>query len=258
MQEVIIADALAQQYEAPCTAAPDSALFLGVGDASSVELGNSACLLIRNNLPWLLIDCGHDTLRRFAEVFSNRLPEHIFITHLHYDHVGGLEQLYFKAALAGKPVRLYVPVSLVTQLCAMLRYTKLAEEKTDVWQTFILHPVSEYFWHQDLKVYTYPVRHHAPNSAFALHLPGVMFYSGDTRPIPELLSHVSAKSEIIFHDCAVAGNPSHSGIDDLLREYSGALLSRLCVYHYHSASDRAHFDRAGLRYARALSAIHLR
>ncbi|KZN63468.1 hypothetical protein N473_16735 [Pseudoalteromonas luteoviolacea CPMOR-1] len=259
LQDVTMPDSLTPMVEAQCKKEirPDSALFLGVGDASAMELGNSACLLQHQSRPWLLIDCGHDTLHRYDAVLPDELPDSVFITHLHYDHVGGLEQLYFKATLSDKKIRVYVPVFLVSQLCAMLRYTKLAELKADVWHTFILHPVCEYFWHQGVKVWVYPVRHHAPNSAFALHIPGVMFYSGDTRPIPELLAHVTSESEIIFHDCAVKGNPSHSGIDDLLREYPSSLISQLWVYHYHSRQDIRCFERAGIKYVTALSPISL-
>ncbi|MCF2857756.1 MBL fold metallo-hydrolase [Pseudoalteromonas sp. SMS1] len=246
-------------WESAClrSLVPDVAVFLGVGDASAESLGNSACVLCKQEKPWLLIDCGHDSVNRFKQVFSNQLPSHVFITHLHYDHVGGLEQLFFKAALSGKHVRLYVPVLLVQQLCAMLRYTQLSEGKADVWSTFILHPVSESFWHQGVKLWVYPVRHHAPNSAYSLHLPGKVFYSGDTRPIPELLMHMATSGETIFHDCGVKGNPSHSGIDDLLSEYPAALLARLWAYHYHSEQDHIAFKHAGLKYVTPFSEIQL-
>ncbi|KZN69609.1 MBL fold metallo-hydrolase [Pseudoalteromonas luteoviolacea] len=236
---------------------PSSALFLGVGDASSESLGNSACVLCKKSEPWLLIDCGHDTITSYKRAFSNQLPSHVFITHLHYDHIGGLEQLFFKAALSGQKVRLYVPVLLVQQLCAMLRYTQLSEGKADVWNTFILHPISESFWHQGVKLWVYPVRHHAPNSAYALHLPGVVFYSGDTRPIPELLTHTATGAEIIFHDCSVNGNPSHSGIDDLLREYPASILEKIWVYHYHSEQEQSAFKRAGLKFVTPFTMVSL-
>ncbi|KZN35744.1 MBL fold metallo-hydrolase [Pseudoalteromonas luteoviolacea] len=236
---------------------PDSAVFLGVGDASSETLGNSACVLCKQAQPWLLIDCGHDTVNRFRQTFSNQLPKHVFITHLHYDHVGGLEQLFFKAALSGLQIRLYVPVLLVQQLCAMLRYTQLSEGKADVWNTFILHPVSETFWHQGVKLFVYPVRHHAPNSAYSMHLPGKVFYSGDTRPIPELLTHRMIGSETIFHDCGVKGNPSHSGIEDLLKEYPVDVLANIWVYHYQSEQDHIAFSNAGLKFATPLCEVKL-
>ena len=51
------------------------------------------------------------------------------------------------------------------------------------------------------------------------------------------------------HDCALEGNPSHSGIDDLEREYPPALLQSCLLYHYASAADgealRARGHRVG-------------
>ncbi|MCG7535574.1 MBL fold metallo-hydrolase [Pseudoalteromonas sp. OOF1S-7] len=242
----------------PQTGVPDSALFLGVGAASATELGNSACVICCDARPWLLIDCGHDTLARYKRAFgSQSLPRAVFITHLHYDHIGGLEQLYFKAALSGQTVRLYVPVQLIQSLFAMLAYTGLAERREDVWHTFELHPVGEQFFHQQLRLNCYPVRHQAPGSAFSLHLPGRFFYSGDTRPIPELLIHQVTQGEIIFHDCVASANPSHAGLDELLKEYPPAVLARLCVYHYHGADDIHAFEQAGIRYAEPQQLISL-
>jgi len=39
------------------------------------------------------------------------------------------------------------------------------------------------------------------------------------RPIPEVLRQYAQTGELIAHDCGLTGNPSHSGIDDLEREY---------------------------------------
>ena len=61
-----------------------------------------------------------------------------------------------------------------------------------------------------------------------LRLPGSMVWTGDTRPIPELLAYYAGAGELVAHDCALRGNPSHSGLDDLEREYPAELLSR-CV-----------------------------
>ena len=80
--------------------------------------------------------------------------------------------------------------------------------------------------------------------------PGTPFvWTGDTRPIPETLSVVANAGERVFHDCALEGNPSHTGVDDLLREYSVEFLRRLVAYHYESEHAAARLREHGLSVA---------
>lgn len=52
-----------------------------------------------------------------------------------------------------------------------------------------------------------------------------------------MLARYADDSELIAHDCGVHGNPSHTGVDDLEREYPQDLLSRMLLYHYASDAD---------------------
>lgn len=234
-----------------------SANFLGVGAAHSTELGNSSLCIEKDSKPWLLIDCGFDTLSRYKARYDNQLPSAVFITHCHFDHMGGLEQLYFQARLSGVRPTIYLPHVLVPTIVSILENTLIAEGSENLWDSFHLVPVRQTFFHKGSKLHTYPVRHHHPNSAFSLHMPGSFFYTGDTRPIPELLQHYANNHEVIFHDCAVVGNPSHSGLDDLLKEYSVDILARIVVYHYASKADRMAFLKHNLACAKPNEIIHL-
>ncbi|PCK31197.1 MBL fold metallo-hydrolase [Pseudoalteromonas piscicida] len=226
---------------------PDAAIFLGVGSAASaVNLGCSSCVLTSKGLPWLLIDCGFDTVSRYQQHFAS-LPDAVFITHLHYDHVGGLEQLYFQAALSQHQITLYAPAELIVGLCNILAYTGLSEGNCGVWQVFRLFPVSDSFMHRGQRLYSYPVRHHAPRSAFSLHLPGIVFYSGDTKAIPEILHHRVCNGEMIFHDCNLSGNPSHCGLNELKTSYRADLHKFIRVYHYQHKSDVTAFAAADIQ-----------
>jgi len=89
-------------------------------------------------------------------------------------------------------------------------------------------------WHDGVRLEVFEVRHHWPRSAFGLRLRGSLAWTGDTRPIPEVLAAVADQGELIAHDCGLHGNPSHSGIDDLEREYAPELLARCVLYHYAS------------------------
>ena len=149
-------------------------------------------------------------------------------------------------------VRLYVPAPLVPLLQRRVAdYPNvLAEGGVNFWDAFHLVPVGDAFWHDGLRLEVFPVRHHWPDTAFGLRLPGTVVWTGDTRPIPEMLARHADDGEVIAHDCGLVGNPSHSGIDDLEREYPPELRQRLIVYHYGSSADGEALRARGCRVAR--------
>jgi ribonuclease BN (tRNA processing enzyme) len=215
--------------------------FHGVGNASAVELGSPMATIEQDGAPWLTIDCGAEGLTACLAQYGEA-PRALFVTHVHLDHVAGLERLfvanYFDAARRGR-TRLYVPATVVPLLHQRIGdYPNVvAEGGANFWDAFQMVPVGDAFWHDGIRLEVFPVRHHWPETAYGLRLRGSVVWSGDTRPIPEVLARHADDRELVAHDCALHGNPSHSGIDDLEREYPPALLERCLLYHYASASD---------------------
>lgn len=232
--------------------------FLGVGAAHALDLGASSAVYEQGGLPRLLIDCGPGVPGRFRKAYG-LTPGAVFITHVHLDHIAGLEQLHTASALARRqypgssPVRLYVPLAILSDLharVASLRFS-LAEGGGNFWDAFQVIPVTDGFWHGGEWFDVFEVRHHAPGFAWGLRLAGRFVYTGDTRPIPEVLRYQGRSGEALFHDCDWQGNPSHAGWDDLLREYDAGLRRRLVVYHYGSPEAGDRLSAAGARVARA-------
>ncbi|MFT5084542.1 MAG: ribonuclease BN (tRNA processing enzyme), partial [Lentisphaeria bacterium] len=216
--------------------------FLGVGSSSQIDLGHAAIVISTPNKS-LLVDCGPGTLKTYGAHIENTLgekgqpsslevldkhapttalPDAIFVTHCHLDHIGDFENIFIKSWFSrpgGPKPKLFVPVSIVPLLHQRVAGypSVLAEGGVNFWEAFQLIPVGDTFVFDNITWHVIPVRHHAPQSAFGLHLPGAFFYTGDTRPIPEIIAYTLTRDETIFHDCGVLGNPSHTGIDDALR-----------------------------------------
>jgi ribonuclease BN (tRNA processing enzyme) len=227
--------------------------WLGVGSSQAVELGSASAAIERDAAPLLMIDCGQEALTAYLARYGAP-PGAVFLTHVHMDHVGGLERLFYKLYFDPERrgrTRLYVPATVVPHLQSRLADYPgvLAEGGANWWDAFQLVPVSRGFWHAGLWFEVFPVRHHLPDTAFGLRLQGSVVWTGDTRPIPEMLARHADAGELIAHDCALVGNPSHSGVDDLEREYDAALRARLLLYHYGSAAEGEALRARGYRVA---------
>jgi len=225
----------------------------GVGNASAVELGSAMATIERDGAPWLTIDCGGEGLTAYQAYYGD-MPRALFITHTHLDHVAGFERLfvssYFDEARRGR-VRLFVPAPVVPLLHQRVGDypNALAEGGVNFWDAFQVIPVGGSFWHDGVRLEVFPTRHHWPETAFGLRLHGSVVWTGDTRPIPEMLARYADAGELIAHDCALHGNPSHSGIEDLEREYPAALLSRCLLYHYGNREEGEILAARGYRVA---------
>lgn len=212
--------------------------FLGAGGASIHDMGNASAVL-EHNKKTLCIDFGFLTPNAFISKY-NTLPDAVFITHSHFDHIGGLEALFNYANIRkSKLIKLYVPASIIPRLHDIVanNMDPWANSTINFWDVFQLIPVRQTFFWENLRFNVVAVNHHTPNTAFSLSLPGRFFFTGDTRPIPEILSHFANSNEPIFHDASRNPNPSHSGVEELISLYRKDVIERIHVYHHNHPDD---------------------
>ena len=228
--------------------------FLGSGNAFNRDLGDSSAVFEVNGEPVLMIDCGQSAYNGYIEQYKE-LPNSIFITHTHNDHISGLENLFFTAMfndrLAGK-IKLFIPAGIIKDLYEnVANYESiLAEGGANFADCFQIIPILNSFWLTGYKFDIFQVRHMSPGRAFGISLRGCFFYSGDTRPIPEIVGHYATSGEIIFHDCSLGMNPAHSDIESIKREYTMEQIRRMVFYHLPNIEQVKILEGDGFRVAK--------
>jgi glyoxylase-like metal-dependent hydrolase (beta-lactamase superfamily II) len=212
---------------------------LGTGGAFSKKYYNNNALLLTENYT-LLIDCGNTALLALHEL--GRSPESIdaiFISHIHGDHVGGLEEFAFYMNLIHqrKPV-LYIAEDLVTPLWentlkgAMGNGDELSINdyfEVRALQTEVTNQITEGL---TLKLIQTP--HMPGKSSYSLLINDHIFYSSDMTFQPNLLYKLVYEERItqIFHEVQLNGvGRVHTSLQELL-SLPADIQKMISLMHY--------------------------
>ncbi|MBF0350081.1 MAG: ribonuclease Z [SAR324 cluster bacterium] len=228
--------------------------FLGVGSAFSKINANSNLLVESGNIN-MLVDCGHTASasliqhgRSIADI-SN-----IFITHLHADHIGGLEEFAFMTRLVfKKSVQVMGTSSILHRLWnhslkGGLEFIELTPDDVtpQVMEDFFTPrslPHSQWIKLDDsspLEMYLHPTNHVKLMESYAVELregDKHVLYTSDTRFDRPLLEKCIDRCTYIFHDCQLfdMGGNNDLGVHtsyNQLRSLPGDMRKKMWLYHY--------------------------
>jgi ribonuclease BN (tRNA processing enzyme) len=181
---------------------------LGTGSAFAKVFNNNNALLTVDGLT-LLVDCGITAPKALYELgYSFNDIDAILLTHIHADHIGGLEELAFQMKfLFGRKPILYLADTLVKPLWENSLKGGLQQEETETLENFFeVRPLSEGKPHvltPNLQVELIRTRHIPNKASYSLLFNDFFFYSGDTVFDADFLNSlvIDRGVRIIFHDC---------------------------------------------------------
>ncbi|MFC4103872.1 MBL fold metallo-hydrolase [Paenibacillus xanthanilyticus] len=211
---------------------------LGTGSAFAKRYYNNNALLFSDGQTAML-DCGitapmalHHLNKTFNDIHA------LVISHIHADHVGGMEEFAFQMKFVFKrSVPLFVPAPLIDPLWeTTLKGGLMQEEFQSLDDYFDVRPLQEGLSCEilpGLAVRPIRTKHIAGKPSYSYLVNGTFFYSADMKFDADLLhTLVDEGCQVIFHDCQLKPPGAvHTTLDQLL-SLPSALQERIWLMHY--------------------------
>lgn len=217
---------------------------IGTGSAFAKRYDNNNALIEVNGYR-LLVDCGITLPKALHEVGLDFAQlDAVLISHIHADHVGGLEELAFQMMFryGRKPV-LYVAEELVEPIWEYTLRGGLTQENLkslhDFFEVKPLKAGQTYELAERLTVKLIPTKHIAGKASFSFVFNGRFFYSADMKFDGKLLQELADGGvDTIYHDCQLESpGVVHASLEQLLT-LPDAIQKKTWLMHYGDAMEQ--------------------
>lgn len=214
---------------------PAKLLFLGTGNSESLNNFNSNVLIIGQTKN-ILIDCGWTIKLALRNVnLSIDNIDAIFVTHVHGDHVFGLERLAFESKYKyGHRIDLYLEEGIYEELwdkClrGSLEWTSEGPNSLDDFFN-VIYIRDRSFCIDGIQFNTFGTIHEKNKPTYGLIINNDTIFTSDTKALDWM---ADTKMKLYIHDVTTQeGNPAHAGINELIKNYPKSVRKRMMLTHY--------------------------